>query len=572
MADGPGSGTGIVGRRVGGAAAAVVAAGVLAALCVSGLNHDVRYVLGGLHVTGAGGLSAAETFVHRPLAYRWLMAGLDAPAFGSLAVREAVLRFLVVVCVAGVALWLRRGLATRLPRREAGAVAGAVGVALIAAPAWDFLQPEWLAAVLATAAVGAALTARGRFLGAAPAGLLLALAVLMKYTTAPTALLGLGVVAVLDRRRALAAAAWALVATPAGPALATYVEPREWRWLREFSALNPESVMRTGFGSGQVRSLVLVLANEALLVPVVALLPVSVVVLMRTAGTPRAARAWPLLVGAGLAGVVAALVVQGQYFLYHLAAVVPLAAALWALAVVRHGVRAGRPVLPLLLATAGLGVAAPLTAARPLAWRTSHGIPVDAALCAVVAGTALWLVVVRPRGGRSAPPLLSRAAVPVAVFALAAAVPAWPTAPYSFDVRHAEYTALSRLHAREELQPQLAALQARIGARTPVVYLAFGDIGYQLGNPTHCRYPSPVFLQRTSYDRAVTRLTSFRENLRCLDDPAARYAVIDPAWFRIRSVAPAVTRALDRAFDCRPQVRLDAAGLRVCPRRSLNGA
>jgi hypothetical protein len=83
-----------------------------------------------------------------------------------------------------------------------------------------------------------------------------------------------------------------------------------------------------------------------------------------------------------------------------------------------------------------------------------------------------------------------------------------------------------------------------------------------------CRYPTPDFLQRTRYDRSVTGLASYRENLRCLDDPTARYAVLDTSWFPLDKVAPQVSAAVRERFDCaRPIASYPAPHLEICARR-----
>lgn len=526
----------------------------VAAMCWSGLNHDVRYVLGGMRVASRGGYPASGTFVHRPLAYRWMLSALDHLTAGPVALREAWIRLLVVVLTAGVAWWLRRGLARFLPRREAGAVAAAAGLALLFAPAWDFLQPEWVAVWLAVAALAAGLAPR-RLLVAAPlAGVLTSLAVLVKYTTAPTALLPLGALCVLDRRRGGWAAAAAAVATPAGFALAVAVQPREWRWFNELSALNPDTPLQNGLHAADLRLLVQTVGTEALMNPLVGLLPVAVVLLARGAATRRARWAWPLLTGAGVAGVLVALVVQGQWFQYHLAALPVLAAALWGLALARAPRRG--PVYAALL----LGVAVPLAAGRSLPWRTAHESAVYALWGAVAAAA---FVVSWRRGG---PPPARYATAFATVLALA--VPAWPTTPYSYDTRHSGYTALERAHTRQQLGRWLDGVRARIGPDTPVTYLAFGDVGYLLGNPTHCRYPTPDFLQRTRYDRSITGQVSYRENLACVRDPASRFAVLDTSWFPLPAVAPEVAATVRARFACgTPVAAYPRLHLVVCPRR-----
>lgn len=528
----------------------LVAAG---AMCWSGLNHDVRYVLGGMRAAGRGGYPASGTFVHRPLAYRWLLSWLDHLTAGPVAVREAWLRLIVIALTAAVVRWLRTGLARRLPRREADAVAAATGLALLFAPAWDFLQPEWVAVWLAVAALAAGL-ALPRLRYAVPvAGVLTSLVVLVKYTTAPTALLPLGALIVLDRRRGWWTAAAAAAATPAGFALAIAVQPREWRWFNELSALNPNTPLQNGFHAADLRQLIDTVGTEALMNPVVALLPAAVVLLARGAATRRARWAWPLLTGVGVAGVLVALVIQGQWFQYHLAALPVLGAALWGLALARH------PHRPLVGATLLLGAAVPLTAGQSPVWRGAHATVAFTAL-GVVAAAALAVALVPAQ-----PP--PRYATALAAL-LALAIPAWPATPYSYDTRHSSFTALERARTRHELTRWLDGVRDRIGPDTPVTYLAFGDIGYLLGNPTHCRYPTPDFLQRTRYDQGITRQTSYRENLACLDDPASRYAVLDTFWFPLGQVAPEVSAAVRARFDCAaPLATYPKFHLVICPRR-----
>ncbi|WP_039912633.1 hypothetical protein, partial [Amycolatopsis vancoresmycina] len=50
----------------------------------TGLNHDVRFVLGTLETAGRAGLSPSEVFVHRPMAYRLVLAlgDVDLPVPG----------------------------------------------------------------------------------------------------------------------------------------------------------------------------------------------------------------------------------------------------------------------------------------------------------------------------------------------------------------------------------------------------------------------------------------------------------------------------------------------------------
>ncbi|MEU6852276.1 hypothetical protein ABZ901_20420 [Actinacidiphila alni] len=543
--------------------AAVLAAAAVAAMCWSGLNHDVRYVLGGMRASGRGGIPASGTFVHRPLAYRWLLSWLDHLTAGPVAVREAWIRLLVIAVTAAVAWWLRSGLARRLPRREATAVAGAVGLALLFAPAWDFLQPEWVAVLLAVAGLAAALGPRRTWLAAGAGGVLIALVVLVKYTTAPTALLPLGALWVLDRRRALLTTAVAVVATPAGFALAIAVQPREWRWFNELSALNPDTPVQHGLRAADLHAMATTVGVEALMNPVVALLPAAVVLLARGSASRAGRWGWPLLTAAGVAGVLAALVVQGQWFQYHLAALPVTAAALCALAVAR------RPAPSLLGGALLLGVAVPLLSGQSWSWRHAHETAAYALVWTVVLGTLVGAALPGRRAPRFAEVRGTAGRyVPAAALLLALAIPVWPTTPYSYDTRHSTFTALERARTRHELSHWMDGVRDRIGADTPVTYVAFGDNNYLLGNPTHCRYPTPDFLQRTRYDRSITGQVSYRENLRCLDDPASRYALLDTFWFPLGQVAPQAAARIRARFDCdRPVAALPAFHLVVCPRR-----
>jgi hypothetical protein len=522
-------------------------------MCWSGLNHDVRYCLGGMRAAARGGIPASGTFIHRPLAYRWLLSGLDHLTTGPVALREAWIRLLVIALTAAVVWWLRGGLARYLPRREANAVAAATGLALLFAPAWDFLQPEWVAVWLAVTALAAGTAPRRMRYAVPAAGFLISLVALVKYTTAPTALLSLGVLIALDRRRGWWTAAAAAVATPAGFLFAIAVQPREWRWFNELSALNPGGPLQNGFHAADLGHLIDTVGTEALMNPLVALLPAAVVLLARRAATRRARWAWPLLTAAGVAGVLVALVVQGQWFQYHLAALPVLAAALWGLALARY------PHRWLVDAALLLGVVVPLLAGQSLTWRGAHAA-VTFTLVSVVAAAALGTA----SRTAQAPPRYAAAIATV----LALAIPAWPTTPYSYDTRHSSYTALERAQARDDLGHWLDGVRGRIGPDTPVAYLAFGDVGYLLGNPTHCRYPTPDFLQRTRYDPDIASQASYRENLRCIGDPTARYAVLDTWWFPLGQVAPEVSAAVRARYDCSAPLAADAAfHLVICPRR-----
>ena len=76
------------------------------------------------------------------------------------------------------------------------------------------------------------------------------------------------------------------------------------------------------------------------------------------------------------------------------------------------------------------------------------------------------------------------------------------------------------------------------GADVPVTYLTFGEGTYFIGNPTDCRYPSPLFLQRTANTLRPVGTPSYQENLAGLSATDSRWLIWDPAWFS-RSHTPA---------------------------------
>ncbi|HET6705893.1 hypothetical protein [Amycolatopsis sp.] len=189
------------------------------------------------------------------------------------------------------------------------------------------------------------------------------------------------------------------------------IEPREWRWLGELSSLNGGSPLRRGWALSDAQALAGTMLNEAVVVPAVALLPVSVAVLVRLAAGWRARLAWLLLPAAAVLVVLAAVVLQGQWFQYHLAALVP----------------------------------------------------------------------------------------------------------------------------------------------------------FFFGNPAHCRYPAPVFVQRGTYIPAVRGLASYRENLGCLEHADAGYLVVQPSWLALDRLAAEVAAGVHRRFDC--ERAMPAGQLTGCPRR-----
>ena len=545
---------------------AVLAAVPVVGSLLVGLNHDVRYALGGLRVSP---LPAEATFVHRPLVYRWILPALDIVPDGSRWLAEGAARLVALLLVLGAALLLRHGLAVRLggerpdnealdrASAEASAVAVGVGLALALAPSWDFLQPEWIAVVAAVGAVGAALTPRRLLLAGAGGGALLAVAALVRFTTVTTAVIALGVVLAIDRRRALAMLAGAAVF---GAVFAGFVArwvPLEWRWVRELPVLDPPNALQAGPAEPYLRAAAASLANEVVVAPLLVLLPAAVVLLARTARTRRERAGWLLLPPLAVLVAVVPLLWQAQWLLYHLAALPVVAAGLWALAAARwYG--AGRSLLPLALLTVVAGAGAMIALGAPLAWRLEHGRMVAAGMAAVAVAGLLWVGLSR-FGRRPRWPFAAGLAGLVAL-----AVPLAPTSGYSFDARHADYTNTERLRTAEQRSAELAAVRDRIGEDSRVVYFAFGDTVYFLGNRTPCAYPSAIWVQRGASRPEAQETASYRENLACLQMDV-EYLVLDPEWLPVDELDREVAGTIRERFDC--TLAIEAAGLQICPAR-----
>jgi hypothetical protein len=240
-----------------------------------------------------------------------------------------------------------------------------------------------------------------------------------------------------------------------------------------------------------------------------------------------------------------------------------LAAGLAAAALVQHRSPAAvaAVLVPVVAGGLGSGVAV-LTA--PVQWRASHLTPVVVGYVAFSVVAVVWGLLVR------LPWLAATRTHTVAALSAVAAVVAFgaanmPDAGYSFAGYHADETNLSAYQLTAQTREQFAQLRAQIGPDTPVLYLAFGDINYLLGNPTDCRYPSPVWLQRSTYLAYVRDFPSYQNNLGCLTT-AARYLIVEQSWFDVSKLAPDVTTRLEGMFDCDHALHANE-DLLACPRR-----
>jgi hypothetical protein len=553
---------------------------------------DVRFTLGVQRVTALTGWSAAETWAHRPLTNRLLMAGLDHLTGGPYR-EQQLLGWGALGCGLVVAA-LHRRLRARWGALESVGLCAGLLVALLWTSPRSLLQPEWFALLTAVAAVAVAArpatTRSGEWAVAGLTGLWLTATVAMKLTTVGTAAAAWAVIVALcwgQQRRLVRLTGATLVLVPLVLAVEVLLVPHEGVWLREMSRLNPDPATLgwcLPFAAPEAAcGLPELLANELVLSPALLLLPAAVVLLARaTSGAGRVAVVLLPVVGVGTA--VATTVWQAKWFGHHLAALGVLAGAWLGWALARRLRPTGRPpwalVVPALVAGPVLAALLSLpvavrvsTAPRWLGLTAASGTALVAAGVAVAALVAALRVSAGPGVGSrwtSAEATGRRPAVAgVVLGALALAAvfvnPLLPRTGFSYDLQSAGTTATTQ-HATRAAQIALAArIHARIGADTPVVYLAFGERAYWLQNPTYCRYAAATFLQRSVW--LPTRgLRGFAENLDCLDDPRAAYVVVESDWFRFDRTDPLVRQRLSAAFDCTRPV-LQERSARVCPRR-----
>ncbi|MEG3627053.1 hypothetical protein [Streptomyces poriticola] len=527
---------------------ATAAAGLLVySVMTARLHGDIRYLLACLRSGETAGFSPSEIFTHRPYFYRWFIYGLDQLTAGPTAVREAILRAVGVLLCLATGLTLRAALRRRgLPGRDADPTGAVVALVLALAPRTDFLQPEWTAALLSVLAVAAVLAVERPLpavaLGAVPLGL----AVLMKYSTAATALMALLVLFAVDRMRALllAAATGACGAVLLGFSL--WQGSREWQWIRDMPRINQGSLSRQGVRPGELfaRS-VDFLADRAVLSPVLLLLPAALLLLLVCLPDRRERARWALVAVATAAVGLGAVVVQGNWFVYHAAALPVAAAAVWGLAVARwYGVHGRAPVC-FLAAGAAAAVLTPLYSAAPQALQRSA--VVWAAGLVAVGAALLDLRAARRGAGFRLPP-----AVPGAAVVALVAVTVWPASPHLMDRGRVGPTNADYLRTSEAKAGAAAELRRRLPDGAPVQYLAFGDVAYFVGHASPCRYPIPTFLQRTRYLPDVGTLDSYAENARCLDEDPPEYAVLDRGWFPPARVDRGLARRIEERYDCPP--------------------
>lgn len=533
---------------------AVVSAVTVFQILRPAVNHDIRFVLGSFITTAGAGLSWTGTWAHRPFTARAVIAFLSWLSPGEFATEEAWIRFWSVLMAIGAAVLLWRGLVPRFPPRLAAWNAIAVGAALAWAPGWDFAEPEWYATVFAIAAIGVALR---RSWGPFAAGALLALVILMKFTTITIAIAAVLAILALDRRRGPLTGMLTVLATFFLFAITILIEPREWQWLLDMPSLNPDltwSGMKAAFGEGLVNSLVVSPVTAGALVAIGFLI---------IRGGERRRVGWVLL--ALFAVLALPFVMQQQNFLYHLTAV-PIASAVLVASVAANSSRT--PLALSVTGALGLIASASLFRMGPRT-RDANWWIADVYFGVVLAvGFILMLVELRrgTRGPRPDTPV-NRVISLITVSAACLApllVTVLPWSAYSFSLAHSRTTADVNAEQAAAGPERRADFNAVLGPDVPVIYLSF-SAPYYMRNPTPCGYASPTFLQRATGDRAeeIRATHSFQENLNCLAVPAEAI-VIERNWFRLDRVHPDVRQAIDDAYDCAEPLLDDSEWL-ICP-------
>jgi hypothetical protein len=215
--------------------------------------------------------------------------------------------------------------------------------------------------------------------------------------------------------------------------------------------------------------------------------------------------------------------------------------------------------LPLVAATVLVTAVSLVLLRQPASWRLAHAAPVIWAyeIAAVALAVAAWFL-----AGRTKMSLPWAAGVVALCFALLP--PVLPGYPYAFSTYN------YNIRNGRSADAALAELSRRLGPDTPVLYLTYGAVNHGIGNPTTCRYPSPLWLQRGAVMPRMRTRPSYADNLRCLSENRdARYLIVQTTWFSIPRSAPDVRALIDERFDCSPAARIPAPPpLTVCPARA----
>lgn len=528
------------------------------------LANDIRYEAG-THFASLH--SVAETFSHRPLFHRfftelffrpaWILTGEDRVVF------EMVLRVqaLVLSNLACVALWA--GLRRRIPRL-ASPISVATLAGLVLCSSGVGWEPDWLAVVITVAGVGLAFLRRP--VGPVLAGVLFAMAAIVKFLTLPVALIGLLAVLLMDQSgswekpavklfgqfrslpvrhpRFLTALVSATVTGITWLVLMAVVWPWEIRWMLDSSQMQPRRPFLDNIGLTFE-----LLGNSMIMWPAVALVPAALV---------RATRTEKIVVWSALLLAWIPVPAQQQYFPYHMAAFPVIASIALVMGVRRGGTwLAGCATVSALASVVVLTMIPPDTR---VAW-----IWPMIGLWVVYAGVAVW---VQRRRIHAFPAVRTRrlSALAAAVTVLCLVPISLPAAGWSVTMDPSRY-----FSTNHSLQENVALFQsgedirAEIGPDTPVLYLAFGDQVFAVGNPTWCQFPTNVFTQRGEWEKPILTTQTYADNLACLDDPRNKYLVWDQTFVTYERQPPEVIERIERNFDCTDATTYNV--LTLCPRR-----
>ncbi|MFW6599003.1 hypothetical protein ACQBAU_00830 [Propionibacteriaceae bacterium Y2011] len=511
------------------------------------LANDIRYEAG-THFTSVYPVS--QTFSHRPLMHRFITEGLFRPAWlatgGDRVAFEMVVRVqaIVVSGLAAAALWF--GLRSRARRLASPVSAAALGGLLLCSTgiAWE---PDWLAIVLTLAGTGIALLRRpvGPILG----GVLLATASVIKFVSLPIALIGLLALLVLDergpwqRRRFVVATISATVAGITWLVALAVVWPWEIQWLLDGSQMQPRRPLYD-----HVSLTFELLGNALIMWPAFALIPACLV---------RATRGEKVLVIGSLVLAWLPVVAQQQYFPYHLASF-PVVASI----ALVMGLRRGGSWLAQYALGGAVGALVVFTLDPPT--RVSLLWP----LVGLWVAYAVVGVMVQRRRIHAFPDRATRrlSALATLVGVICLVPISLPWAPWSVTVEPSrQFSTNFSLSENIGLFGAGERIREEIGPETPVLYLAFGDQVFAVGNPTFCQFPTNVFVQRGEWEPPVLTTETYAHNRACLDDPRNEYLVWDKSYLNPDRQPPEVIAQIERNFDCENAQVHNV--LTLCPRR-----